>query len=378
MILIRRGARIGRVFVHTLVAAAFTALLAGSAAGQTVAKYGSAFLDGGVGARALGMGGASVALVNDVTAAYWNVAGLSALEYPQAAYMHAERFSGLVAFDYAGFALPLNSRSTFGLSFFRSGVDDIPNTWNAWDPVRNQPKPRPENHITFFSAVDYAFFTSYARTITPNLWLGLTGKIIRRSTGDYMNGWGYSLDVAAQYRAGRLLLGAALQDATTMLVSYSIDEEAVRPLGEIFDLPLPQGGSELYLPVARLGSGYLLPLGAGGTELAVGFDVDLRSEGRQAYALNTGEISYHPRIGTELSVRDVVALRAGLTDLTVSDDLGWQYTPTVGAGLAVSRFHVDYAFGDFAGLASDLGYSHRLSVQLTLAQPGMRRVTSDE
>ena len=196
---------------------------------------------------------------------------------------------------------------------------------------------------------------------------------IRRSTGDYMSGWGYSLDVAAQYRAGRFLLGAALQDATTMLVSYSINDKEVQPISEIFDLPLPEGGSELYLPVARLGTGYLLPLDGGGTRLAFGFDVDLRFEGREAYALNSGSISYHPRLGTELSVRDVVALRAGLSDVTVSDDLGWQYTPTVGAGLAVSRFNVDYAFGDFAGLASDLGYSHRLSVQLTLAQPGLQR-----
>lgn len=345
-----------------------------SAQAQTVSKYGLDFLDGGVGARALGMGGAVVASVNDVTAGYWNVAGLTGMEYPQAAYMHAERFGGIVAFDYASVGFPINERSTFGVSFFRSGIDDIPNTWDAWDPIRDQPKPRPENHITFFSAVDYAFFTSYARALTPKLWVGFTGKVVRRSTGDYMRGWGYGIDVAAQYRVGRLSLGLNIQDASTMLLSYSINDEEVQPIVDVFGQEAPTGGSELFLPVARLGTGYSLPLGANGTDLNLGMDVDFRFDGRQSYVLDAGGISYHPRFGTELNVRGIVALRGGISDVTYADGLGMQFTPTVGAGLAISQFNLDYAFGDFAGVSSDLGYSHRLSVHITLEQPGLRRV----
>ena len=45
---------------------------------QTVfGKYAGEFLSIGVGGRALGMGGAYVALANDVTAGYYNPAGLA-------------------------------------------------------------------------------------------------------------------------------------------------------------------------------------------------------------------------------------------------------------------------------------------------------------
>ena len=47
-------------------------------------KYSGEFLAIGVGGRPLGMGGAFVSLVNDVTAGYWNPGALSRLNYPQA------------------------------------------------------------------------------------------------------------------------------------------------------------------------------------------------------------------------------------------------------------------------------------------------------
>lgn len=341
--------------------------------GQTVAKYGAAFLEGGVGARALGMGGAVVALVSDVTAGYWNVAGLSGIEYPQAAYMHAERFSGIVSFDYGSVAFPINGRSTFGLSFFRSGVDDIPNTWDAWDPIRDQPKPRPENYITLFSAADYAFFTSYSRLVGSSLSLGFTGKVIRRSVGTYQKAWGYSFDVGAQVRTGRFLFGANLQDASTMLLSWSVNREKVQPIQDVFGLEMPTGGTELVLPVLRLGSGTFLPI-TPDTRLTVGFDMDFRFDGQKAYVLDAAGMSYHPRLGAELSYRDAVALRGGLSNVTHSDVQGVQLTPSVGAGLAVNQFDIDYAFGDFAGMSADLGFSHRLSVKITLEQPSLRRI----
>ena len=118
------------------------AVAAAPAEAQRVAKYGADFLAGGVGGRALGMGGAYVALANDVTAGYWNPAGLNATAYPEAAYMHAERFDGIVQFDYGAGVFPVNARSTVGISFFRSGVDDIANTLNAWDAAERPRRRR--------------------------------------------------------------------------------------------------------------------------------------------------------------------------------------------------------------------------------------------
>ncbi|MDX1531227.1 MAG: PorV/PorQ family protein, partial [Rhodothermales bacterium] len=218
--------RLARLLALFAVAAA----LAPDAQAQRVAKYGADFLAGGVGARALGMGGAYVALASDVTAGYWNPSGLSATRYPEAAYMHAERFSGIVQFDYGAVAVPINARSTVGVSFFRSGVDDIPNTLEAW--TNGQPDP---SKVSFFSAADYAFFVSYARRLRENLSVGATAKVIHRGLGDFANAWGYSVDVGARYRIGRFIVAANVQDVTGMLQSWSIDEAELAPLRDTFD-----------------------------------------------------------------------------------------------------------------------------------------------
>lgn len=338
---------------------------------QTVAKYGADFLAGGVGARALGMGGATIALTNDVTAGFWNPAGLSSLDYPEIAYMHAERFAGVVSFDYGGGAFPISKQSTVGISFFRSGVNDIKNTLDAWDQERDQPKPNPESFIETFSAADYAFFVGYARSVSDKLSLGVTSKIIRRSIGDFASAWGYSFDVGFQYRARRVFLGANVQDVSTMLQSWTVNTSELQNIEDVFGDELPQGGTELVLPVVRLGSGFVFPTGE--NSLAIGFDMDVAFDGQQAFVPNIGEVSFHPRLGGEFSFHDVIFFRAGINRLAYSEEFGLDLTPSVGTGLNLRQVSLDYGFGDFAGIVSDLGYSHRISLRLVLEQPGLQR-----
>ncbi len=341
------------------------------AAGQKVAKYGADFLAGGVGARALGMGGAHVALTRDVSSGYWNPAGLADMVYPEVAYMHAERFAGVVSFDYGSAAFPINAQSTVGISFFRSGVNDIKNTLDAWDAERDQPKPNPESFFTTFSAADFAFFVGYARALTDRLSIGVTGKMIRRTIGDFADAWGYSFDVGVKYRTGRYVFGANIQDVSTMLQSWSVNQSSLQNIQDVFGQELPEGGTELVLPVARLGSGFIFPLGE--NELALGFDLDLAFDGQQANVINLGDVSFHPRLGTEFTYRNVLSFRAGLNRIAYSDQYGLDMTPSVGTGIQLRQVAIDYGFGDFAGLVSDLGYSHRISIKLTLEQPGLRR-----
>lgn len=346
-------------------------LFALPAQAQKIVNYGADFLAGGVGGRALGMGGTHVALATDVSAGYWNAAGLGSISYPEVAYMHAERFAGVVSFDYGSVAWPINARSTLGISFFRSGVNDIKNTLDAWDPERDRPKPNPEDHVSSFSAADAAFYLSYARAVQRNLTAGASVKIIRRNIGSFANAWGYSFDVGARYRLGSILLGVNLQDAASMRQSWSVDQGSLGNIEDVFGETLPQGGVEVLLPVARLGSGYVL--GIGDNSVTVGFDVDLAFDGQRSYALNTGDVSYHPRMGAEYSYKGIVALRAGVGDITKSERFGWSASPTVGAGLRLNQLNVDYGFGDFAGLASDLGFTHRISARLTLARSAWQR-----
>ena len=388
-----------------LVVVLLSALGATSAHGQRIAKYGADFLAGGVDARALGMGGAYVAHAHEVSAGYWNPAGLSPLTYPQISYMHVERFAGAVSFDYGAAAFPVNERSTVALSLFRSGVNDIVNTLEAWNPDLNQPRANYESRITRFSAADWAMFVGYSRRVSDRLSLGMTFKGIRRSIGDFADAWGYSVDVGAQYRSGPYRWGVTVQDLSTMLQSWSVNPDAfdvscverrnasgepveyfdacrgengdliegnAQRFNAIFAQELPEGGTALVLPVVRLGSGAVWPVGE--HTVTVGADVDVAFDGQRAFVPNIGDVSFHPRAGAAFSYRGVAELRAGINRLQVGDDIGLDLTPSVGAGLNLAQVSIDFSFGDFTGLtARDLGYTYRISAQLTLEQPGLKR-----
>ncbi len=318
-------------------------------------KYGAAFLESGVGARALGMGGAFVSHADDVTAGYWNVAGLGRISQPQAAYMHAERFDGAVSFDYAAVAYPLTDRSTVAVSLFRSAVDDIANTLDALDPVTGQINP---DNVTLFSAADNALFVSYARGIGDKVSLGATAKVVQRSVGDFASAWGYSFDVGAQVALGRVRLGVNVQDASEMVQSWSVDAER---FAEIEEESRPIGLTEVVRPVVRLGASTELPL-SDDIGLTLASDVDLAFDGQRANVIDAGGVSFRPRFGAEMSFRDILAFRAGISDVATNENYGTQLTPTVGAGVRLGGLDVDYGFGDFGGLASELGYSHRVSL----------------
>lgn len=344
---------------------------------QRIAKYGADFLAGGVDARALGMGGAYVAHADEVSAGYWNPAGLSHLTHPEISYMHVERFAGAVSFDYGAGAMPISDRSSLGISVFRSGVNDIVNTLNAWDPVLNQPKPNYESLITTFSAADWALFASYSRTLNESWAVGINFKGIRRTIGDFADAWGYSVDVGAQWRSDRYRLGVTVQDLSTMLQSWSINEAAFQlddrdddlSFGEVFDQDLPTGGTALVLPVVRLGSGAVWPVGR--HAITLGADVDVAFDGQQAFAPNIGDVSFHPRMGGAFSYAGVAELRAGISRVQTGEDIGLDITPSVGAGLTLNQVAIDFSFGDFAGLtAQDLGYSYRISARVRFEPPG--------
>ncbi|MFN4112222.1 MAG: hypothetical protein ACK4G1_08075, partial [Ignavibacteria bacterium] len=132
----------------------------------SVGKYSGEFLAIGVGGRALGLGSAFVAIASDVSAGYWNPAGLSRLDYPQAMLMHDERFAGLVNYNYGAFAIPYKTDMTFGLSVIRLGVDGIPDTRNALMDLNGNLKldgneQLDYSKITEFNYADWAFLFSF-------------------------------------------------------------------------------------------------------------------------------------------------------------------------------------------------------------------------
>jgi len=79
-----------------------------------------------IGARAIAMGGAFVGLADDVSATYWNPAGLAFLPGAGATYGGALNNRDGVAFsDFAAYVTPFDETSTIGLSYARGVVESV-------------------------------------------------------------------------------------------------------------------------------------------------------------------------------------------------------------------------------------------------------------
>jgi hypothetical protein len=319
-----------------------------------VGKYAGEFISLGVGGRALGMGGAFVALANDVTAGYWNPAGLAQINYPQFTLMHDEQFGNLVNYDYGAVAIPFGANTSLGFSVIRLGVDDIANTQNAGingatgDPLNNPNDPNfryDPSKITYFNAADWAFYFSYAKKQSDDFTYGANVKIIRRELGD-ASATGIGLDVGVWYTPyDNVQLGANLQDVTTTFLAWNT------------------GTNELISPTMKIGSAYFIEVFGGRFAPAVDFDV--RFEGRKYSALaHLGPVSFDLHSGLEYQFKSLVALRVGYSDVKQL---------TMGAGMRLPKLNIDYSFAKF-DKTNQLGNTHRISLMFTLESEQFKRV----
>ncbi len=317
--------------------------------GVSVGKYSGEFLAIGVGGRALGMGSSFVAIASDVTAGYWNPAGLASLNYPQGILMYDERFAGLVNYNYGAIAIPYKSDMTFGLSVIRLGVDGIPDTRNALIDLNGNLKFDDNelldySKITEFNAADWAFLFSFAKRFEDKLSYGANLKVIFRDIAEY-NAWGFGFDIGAIYSPfDNFFVGANLQDITTTLVVWN------------------NGSTQLISPTFKLGTAYHLNI-LNGT-LIPAFDIDVRFENRRfASMLNLGPVSFDFHSGVEYTYDNLFSVRFGYNDVK-------QFT--LGAGLILPKLNIDYSFVKF-DKTGQLGNTHRISLMLTLQEPKYQR-----
>ncbi len=320
---------------------------------QTViGKYAGEFLAIGVGGRASAMGSAQVAVVNDVTAGYWNPAGLARIDYPQVALMHEEHFGSLVNYNYGAVAIPYGNDMSFGLSIIRSSIDGIPDTRNALydangDGILDIHTDRLDySKITEFSNTDWAFYLTFAKRQTDKFYWGANVKLLRRDIAEY-SAMGIGFDVGAYYNPiENLFLGANIQDVTTTLVAWST------------------GTNELITPTARVGAAYAVQF-LGGTVMPA-VDFNIMFENRQtASTFYVGPVSVDVHGGFEYNFKNIFAVRAGYSDVK-------QFT--LGAGIYLPKLRVDYSFARMSGSEADrLPDTHRISLILTLESPKFLR-----
>lgn len=339
-----------------------------SASAQLDPKYSNDFLDIGVGARALSMGGSVVASVNDVTSGYWNPAGL--LGVPgniEIALMHNDYFAGIGAYDYGALAAPIDSNSVFGVTFLRFGVDNIPNTTQLIDASGNVNY----NNITSFSVADYAFLFSYARKFgIPGLTAGASVKVIRCVVGDFATSWGFGFDVGAQYKYKKWQFGAVGRDVTSTFNAwnYTIDQATQQVFTETGNI-IPQNGLEITLPRLLLGAGRSFAFFHDNVSLFPELDADLTFDGRRNTIISSNPLSIDPHLGFEVGYKGYVFLRFGAGNLQhTTDATGAKITtfqPNFGIGIKIKSFSLDYTLTNLGG-ASVAPYSNIFSLKFDI------------
>lgn len=348
-----------RYHFQVLLAAALLLLSLPLQAQTEIAKYGGEFMATGFGSRGLAMGGAHVAAANDITAAYWNPAGLMRTSYPEIGLMHEQRFGGMLSYNYGGVAWPFGKKYTLALSVTRSGVDDIPDTRNALidldgnGQIDDNDRLDPSK-VTSFSAADWVAYLTYAYNANERLALGVNLKLLRRDLLDE-NAMGVGFDIGAQYRAtDDLYLGATVQDVTTTLMAWST------------------GRNELVSPTLRVGAAYAIHA-LGGTILPT-MDLVMMAEGREfASTVNLGPVSVDPRVGLEYRFKDIFSLRGGFSDIFFDDKHEKKQLLTFGAGIHLPKLYLDYAFGQNDLFSEFKDASHRISLRLVLEEKHFSR-----
>ncbi|MBM3286329.1 MAG: PorV/PorQ family protein [Candidatus Eisenbacteria bacterium] len=343
------NARYRRVaFLAAAIVPLGLACLAAPAGGE---KYAAEFLRIGVGARALGMGGAFTAVADDASAAYWNPAGLGRMGESEILFMHAEQFGSLATHDFFGYVQPLwhaggSPRSSVGIAAVRFGVDDIPITRDGWiDADRDGRADPDEIDPSLFrkgSDDEWGVLFSYALAMGGRWSAGGNLKVVRQGLLQNTS-FGMGVDLGLLCAARRdLTLGLRLSDITTTQVSWDT------------------GTREVVNPSVTLGSRWTGQVPGIGGELTAALDMPVTFDGRatasQFSLRDPGIDKTGPGIGFDLLagfeywLARVAALRVG------SSAGEW----TAGAGVRYRGMGGDYAFLPH----DDLGDTHRVSASV--------------
>ncbi len=348
-------------------------------------KYVNEFLNLGVGGRAFGMGGAQAASVKDVTAGYFNPAGLRTLPSDfQVSLMHNEYFGGLAKYDYIGVAAKLaKNKGNIGVNILRFGVDDIPYTINLvtqegvidYDQLNNS-----------FSSVDYAALISYSKDLKFKKWaekddryltIGGNTKIIHRQLGKLASAWGIGVDLGLKLQIKRWMLGAVLRDATTTYTgwNFSLTDRERFVFSETGNV-IPTKGGEVMNPRLILGVARNFPI-KDKSNLLLETNFDITTDGaRYGQLINAAPFSVAPKAGAEYSYHNLFFLRAGIGGIQKvldNNDSTFKSTrimfqPSFGIGFYINNLTIDYAFSSL-NLQSNPLYSHIVSMKLDFRKP---------
>ena len=317
-------------------------LFAASLYAKEVTKVGTTaagFLNIDVGARAVGMGGAFVAMAEDATTMYWNPAGIARFSAPQAIFTHM-RWIADIKFNYVAFAVPLNRFGSIGLNA----------TFLTTDPMERTTIYSPMGTGEMFDVGSTAFGIGYALNLTDRFSIGFNFKYIQEyiyhSTA---NGIAFDVGTLFETRLNGLKIGMSIRNYGTkmqmagqdMITQVDVDKSVSGNNPNInanlatdkFDLPL----------MFRVGVSMDVLKGSGNSNLNLSVD-----------ALHPNDDTESVNAGIEYIYHNIIALRGGYHSLfAIDSETGF----TLGTGLNINLLgnvilNVDYAFMDFGRLTN--------------------------
>lgn len=305
--------------------------------GASLTKTGTTaaqFLKIGVGSRALGMGGAFVASANDVSAVYWNPAGIALIDDREASFSHIDWLMDVV-YDHAAFAMNFGDFGTIGAFVGVLSMGEM--------LVRTVEKP--EGTGEYFGAGALNIGLSYARNLTENFAIGFNAKYIREYIWNE-SAQGFALDVGTFYRIQFLnetRLAASISNFGTKMKLSGRDLLVLTNTGP--------GGANIINTEHQVDA-YDLPL-----LFRIGVAIDAIKTEQMRLTLETNAI--HPNDNTEYlnsgfeySWNERIFLRAGYKSLFERDS---EQGLTWGLGLNyrlvdMVTLKFDYAYQDFGRL----------------------------
>jgi hypothetical protein len=270
------------------------------------------FLKIGVGAKAVAMGEAFSALADDITAVYWNPAGLIQLTKPEISTMYNDWFEG-IGHGFLGFAFPTSRRRAMGFSIIHVGVGKIP----GYAQIGEDHYESTGN----FYARDTAFAFTYATVLTEAISFGMNIKgIVQKIENEEASSFAIDLGQLYQPPIDGLTLSAVVQNIGPR-IKYSVEGDK---------LPL----------TLKFGSVYRVRV------QPLTITCDLTKPIDNDWKIN---------LGMELWFKDIIALRGGFNS-QVFKDLGTGIT--CGFGFTIKYYQIDYAFVPY----DELGNTHRISI----------------
>ncbi len=311
---------------------------------QNAGSVGAQFLKIGVGARAMGLGGAYGAMAGDPTTLAWNPAGIGTISAIDLSVQHTAWVEG-INHNFVGLVVPVTDWLNLGFHtiFLSSGDIEITTIDN------------PEGTGKYYDATDVSAGLTSSFRLTQQLTFALTFKYVEERIYDVKAGT-FAIDAGAWYSTGfrSLALGFAV-------TNLGFEETFTgQPLDVKYN-PATTGEPPVNAELSAQSSGIPLSFRASGA-----FDLfEMFSEPVQDHQLLTvmdfiqqPDIPERFAAGLEYTWQKMISIRTGY--LFNADELSW----SLGGGvrLPVSDFDVsvDYA----ASSLGRFGIGHRFGIVL--------------